>query len=262
MHDPTEDQAPTAKNIAQVLPETPRLRRALESLGVTTTPRDRHRLSEREYAAGLAGILCGFAEQVETGLRGGPLHSRFRQGWVISYDRSEQAFLATIGEQLLDLSRFAGEGISRVPLASRQFSTAALALLVAHRAFTAAAQIANGSDAAMAQGEKQSTTMIVNAHQLTNYIAKLEAEFGPAVGEPDAPFPAPTNPDIDMTAAAIEIIARAFYAAGAEDERATTGAQLPPFAQCHNGENHSAIADASTAVQALLTAGLSVIRRP
>jgi hypothetical protein len=178
----------TAPASAVPLPEAPRLRRALESVGLTA-----HRqpgappnpLGPRGDAAQYAGILAAFIEQVETGLRGGELQAQFQKGWLTGYSRSTPAVLASIGEQLGDLARFASEGMGEVPLASRQLSTAALALLTAARAFTAAADIATGEEPALASAVKLSETMIANAHELARYIAKLEREDGPVSAEPD-----------------------------------------------------------------------------
>jgi hypothetical protein len=129
----TNNEPAGARTPAWPLPDARQLRRALESLGITAHSRSgtRNPVGERGDAAQYAGILHAYLEQIETGLRGGELQTQFQKGWLTGYDRNNAGALGGIAERLDDLSRFAGAGIGQVPLASRQFSTAALALLVA-----------------------------------------------------------------------------------------------------------------------------------
>lgn len=168
---------------AQPLPEARRLRRALESLGVTAhSGQSRNPHGERGDAAQLAGILHGTIEQIETGLRGGALQTQFQKGWMTGLGRDHSQILGTIGEQLKDLALFAGSGIQQVPLASRQFSTAALALLVAHQAFAAASEIAVEDQPDYPAAEALSDEMVRQADELARYVDKLKAEFGAPEG--------------------------------------------------------------------------------
>ncbi|WP_280335466.1 hypothetical protein [Nocardia wallacei] len=188
----TEHADYTAPMLAQPLPEARQLRRALESIGVTTYsrhpgPPNPH--GERGDAAQYAGILHGCLEQIENGLRGGPLQTQWQKGWLgVHQEHPAQSnptyVLASLGMQLRDLSGFAGSGIVRIPLASRQLSTAALAMLVAYRALLAAAEIA-GETPDLKAAEWLSDLMVANAHQLTVYVAHLEREFGPSSSDPD-----------------------------------------------------------------------------
>lgn len=73
-----------ARTFAQPLPEASRLRRALESLGIIAFSLDTvaNPLGERGDAAQYAGILATTIAQIETGLRGGGLHTQLQKGWL------------------------------------------------------------------------------------------------------------------------------------------------------------------------------------
>lgn len=184
-----------ARTPAQPLPEARRLKRALESLGVTAYSRTNtsNPHGERGDAAQFAGILAATIEQIETGLRGGALQTQFQKGWLNGYDRDNAALLAALGEQVKDLAGFAGAGIGQVPLASRQFSTAALALLVASRALSAAAEISTDTETGMKTAEALSEKMMLNGRELARYLDRLEAEFGVVEGDPDLSFGSATG---------------------------------------------------------------------
>lgn len=96
--------------------------------------------------------------------------------------------LGALSEQVLDLAHVAGHGITEQPLASRQFSTATLALLVASRALAAAAEIATDTETGFGTAEALSEKMVLNARELARHLTWLEAEFGTVEGEPDVSF--------------------------------------------------------------------------
>ncbi|WP_040743929.1 hypothetical protein [Nocardia transvalensis] len=179
----------TADLYAQALPEARRLRRALESLGITTYSGQplQNPYGERGDAAQYAGLLAAVLEQYENGIRGGPLQIQWMKGWFTGHSDDIAAILSTLAVQTKDLAHFVGTGISRLPLASRQLATTALAMFVASRALLAAAEIASDTPNFTA-AEDMSTRMVANAHELARYIAHLESEFGPV--------PPGTTPDI------------------------------------------------------------------
>jgi hypothetical protein len=175
---------------AQPLPEARRLRRALESLGVTTHtgPRVPNPFGERGDAAQYAGTLHAMLEQVETALRGGELQPQFQKGWLNAYNRDVPGALGATALQIADMVQFAGEGMGRVPAAAQQLSTAVYALLVAQRAFSAAAELATSEQAGVDAAVELSQKMVLNAQELGRWAEKLHAEFGVVGGEPDLPM--------------------------------------------------------------------------
>ncbi|KWW97411.1 hypothetical protein LI90_4383 (plasmid) [Carbonactinospora thermoautotrophica] len=182
------DEPRGARAMAQPLPPAPRLRRALESLGVNArSGQTRNPLGERGDAAQLLGILKGVVEQIETGLRGGELQTHLQKGWFTIYGRDLPAILAGLSEHVGDLRAFAAGGIREITLASRQFATAALALRVAEHALAAAAEVAVGEPGwDLETAEKLSDAMVRAADELTDYVAKLKAEFGTPATDTDA----------------------------------------------------------------------------
>ncbi len=90
----------------------------------------------------------------ETGLRGGDLQTQVAKGWMNGHGRDTARILGTIAEQLRGVAALAGEGITREPFASVQFSAAGLALLVAAQAFRAAAEVTTaGPDGDLSEAE-------------------------------------------------------------------------------------------------------------
>ena len=185
------DEERRARVPAHPLPPPRQLRRALESLGITTYSgtRPTNPLGERGTAAQYAGFLHALLEQIETALRGGELQPQFQQGWMTGYNRDVPGLIGALALQLADLAAFAGEGIGQIPAAQRQFETAMLALLTAQRGFAAAAEIATGSQTATYAAMELSQQMILNALELGRYADKLDAELGGVAGEPDLRVP-------------------------------------------------------------------------
>ncbi len=114
----------------------------------------------------------------ETGLRGGDLQTQVAKGWMNGHGRDTARILGTIAEQLRGVAALAGEGITREPFASVQFSAAGLALLVAAQAFRAAAEVTTaGPDGDLSEAEAMSVEMVRLAHELGDYVANLKARF-------------------------------------------------------------------------------------
>jgi YD repeat-containing protein len=180
----TSDAPRGARTIAVPLPEARRIRRAIDSLNLPVPRRQpgapEHPMGERGEAAQLAGALRAYAQQIEQGLIGGPLQEDTQKGWFTAYDYDRSALLAAEGDRLRGLSAFAQQGIVQLPKASQQMSVAAVALLVAHHAFGAAAEIAVGlesEDFDEAEAVKQSEAMYEAFDMLAGYVAEKRAQW-------------------------------------------------------------------------------------
>jgi hypothetical protein len=188
---PADLPDPTPPNV-MLLPEARRLRRALESLGVTAHAGNvnaRYGVPNAD-AAQLAGALKAVVERIENGLRGAELQTQFQKGWFGGHDQDTAKILAQYAAHLDDLAQFAGQGIRKLPLASVQFTTAALAALTGSHAMNAAALIALADATENPENELElldiaqqwAEEMIRQARELTDYVAAKQAQFGEVTG--------------------------------------------------------------------------------
>ncbi|MEU0770551.1 hypothetical protein [Streptomyces albogriseolus] len=173
-----DDVRPAA--MAVVLPHRNRLKKALVALDAEVAERQpgqpANPMGERGDAAQMLGMLAALVEQMQTPLRGGPLHKDMQKGYLSGYGREVPAIFAQLGDRLRFDEAFVRHGVEQVPHASQQLSMAAAALGAAGKALVAAALVAEGletmTEEKAAAVQKLTLQAAEYADLLTGYVAE------------------------------------------------------------------------------------------